>query len=221
MQTMRAALTLAAAGVLVTGCASEQPTTSSKTPKAAEGRHAVVYEATGSGKALITYFDGSKQQQENAQLPWSKTIKTDTTEKMEMMVVGEPKSTVTCRTTLDGQEMETKTVESDNTQVGSAFECQAHTKIVAKDVTLEVTGSGKVDVTYEVLRKVDHTEETVSKLPWTKKIEKLAPDSQVFLSVTLQSGTKAQCRILVDGQEKDAKTLSKDSTYEMCDVTVE
>jgi hypothetical protein len=221
MQTMRAALTLAAAGVLITGCGSEKPASSSKTTNATEGKHAVVYEATGSGKATISYFDGKKQQTENTQLPWSKTVKTDAVDKMEMMVVGEPKSTASCRTTLDGQEMETKTVKSDNTQVGSAFECQAHTRIVAKNVTLEVTGTGKADVTYEVLRKVEHAEETVSKMPWTKTIEKLAPDSQVFLSVTLQSGSKAQCRILVDGQEKDVKTVTADSPYEMCDVTVE
>jgi hypothetical protein len=222
MQTMRAALTLAAAGVLVTGCASESPSSdSSQNAQASEGKHAVVYEATGAGKATISYFDGKKQQTENTQLPWSKTVKTDSTEKMEMMVVGEAKSTVTCRTSLDGQEMETKTLKSNNTQVGSAFECQAHTRIVAKDVTLEVTGTGKADVTYEVLRKVEHTEETVSKLPWTKKLEKLAPESKVFLSVTLSSGGKAQCRILVDGQEKDVKSVNTDSPYEMCEVTVE
>jgi hypothetical protein len=221
MHTMRAALTLAAAGVLITGCGSEKPASSSKTANATEGKHAVVYEATGSGKATISYFDGKKQQTENTQLPWSKTVRTDSTEKMEMMVVGEAKSTLTCRTALDGQEMQTKTIKSDNTQVGSAFECQAHTRIVAKDITLEVTGSGRADVTYEVLRKVEHTEETVSKMPWTKKLEKLAPKSQVFLSVTLQSGSRAQCRILVDGQEKDVKSVTKDSPYEMCDVTVE
>ncbi|MBP2329972.1 hypothetical protein JOF56_010357 [Kibdelosporangium banguiense] len=221
MQTMRAALTLAAAGVLITGCGSDKPASSSETPQAATGKHEVVYEATGSGKATISYFDGKKQQTENTQLPWSKSVKTDKTEKMEMMVVGEAKSTVSCRTTLDGQEMETKTLKSDNTQVGSAFECQAHTKIVAKDVTLEVTGTAAVDVTYEVLRKVDHTEETVAKPPWTKKLEKLAPKSQVFLSVTLQAGGKAQCRILVDGQEKDVKNVTRDSPYEMCDAVVE
>jgi hypothetical protein len=211
-----------AAGVLVTGCGSESPSgDSTQNAKASEGKHAVVYEATGAGKATISYFDGKKQQTENAQLPWSKTVKTDSTEKMEMMVVGEAKSTVSCRTTLDGDEMETKTLKSDNTQVGSAFECQAHTRIVAKEVTLEVTGTGKVDVTYEVLRKVEHAEETVSKLPWTKNLGKLAPKSQIFLSVTLENAGKAQCRILVDGQEKDVKPVSKDSPYEMCDVTVE